>query len=295
VTVTDAMNDDNHSPRRLPPPELPAHFAPLFSHRVVRVEPIHKPHLAALKQTFRVELADGSTVKARSMVRPDHAAEWLTLRRQVGERRYLASLLAASGAWVIEEWVDGTPLCDGPATASDIEEAAAMLAELHALPYPPSSAGVDVVAQALARIETLLAALLARRAIGMEDARLLSSQAHATPPSVVHAGVMHYDFCPENLVRHAVRGLVSIDHEWLQVGALEMDLARLLARWPLDPAAQGRFVSAYHASGGRGTGDLTFWTLYVDILAAELRVRRGFSDAEDAIRRLANHRRAGGM
>lgn len=276
------------------PRELPAHLAPMFPQPVLRAESIHRPQLAGIKQTFRVRLADGSTVKARTLLTPEHATEWLALRRHVGERQYLASMIAASGQWVIEEWVRGTPLGDLPAEPADIEESAAVLAELHSLPITASLSCRDAVDHALARIDTLLAALIDGGAIDSRVARTLLSRASDSAPVLVHAGILHYDFCPENLVRHAGRGIVSIDHEWLQVGAVEMDLARMLARWPLAPDEQRRFLRAYHAAGGRGTGDLDFWKLYVDVLAAEFRVRRGLSEAAEAVRRLAAHCRDGG-
>lgn len=285
----DVINEDNHSQRQPPPSELPAHLAPIFPQSVLHAEPIHRPHLAGIKQTFRVQLADGSTVKARALVGPEHATEWLALRRHVGEKRWLASIIAASGQWVIEEWVHGTPFGDAPPESADIEESAAVLAELHALPIAASGSCRDAVGHALARIDTLLATLIDGGAIDSREARLLSARACTSAPALVHAGILHYDFCPENLVRHAGRGIVSIDHEWLQAGAVEMDLARVLARWPLAPDEQRRFLRAYHAAGGRGTGDLDFWKLYVAVLAAEFRVRRGFSDAGEAVRRLAAH------
>ncbi len=107
------------------------------------------------------------------------------------------------------------------------------------------------------------------------------------PPAKTFHGLVHYDFCGENLVLHPSRGLVSIDHEWMRVDSLEFDLARAVGRWRLDTDAAQAFVAAYRKAGGVAlTDSLSWWALTHDLFASEVRVRRGWLDAPATVKRL---------
>jgi len=67
----------------------------------------------------------------------------------------------------------------------------------------------------------------------------------AAPPDEATIGLIHTDFCPENLVQHRGSKLCSVDNESLQLGYLAYDLARCWYRWPLQGAEGAAFIKAY--------------------------------------------------
>jgi hypothetical protein len=64
----------------------------------------------AEKRAYRVSFEDGSKAKARVLMGGDHAARWCELRRSVGGRMFLSSMLWSEGNAVLEEWIEGDVL-----------------------------------------------------------------------------------------------------------------------------------------------------------------------------------------
>ena len=239
----------------------------------------------AEKRAYRVLVEDGSKAKARVLMGGDHAARWCELRRSVGGRMFLSSMLWSEGNAVLEEWIEGDVL---PRTAPQdhiLEESAGVLARMHQIDVP----GRGVV-DACAEVRTygpLLTSLALASAISTEAELQLTAKLSRLAPARMHVGLAHHDFCGENLVLHSSRGVVSIDHEWMRVGSLDFDVARAIRQWNLPDAGIDVFLRGYAAAGGPvDIANLDFWLLANDIFASEVRVRRGWPDAPATVKRL---------
>jgi thiamine kinase-like enzyme len=239
----------------------------------------------AEKRAYRVSFEDGSKAKARVLMGGDHAARWCELRRSVGGRMFLSSMLWSEGNAVLEEWIEGDVL---PRTAPQdhlLEEPAGVLARMHQIEVP----GRGVV-DASAEVRTygpLLSSLALASAISTEAELQLAAKLSRLAPARMHVGLAHHDFCGENLVLQSSRGVVSIDHEWMRVGSLDFDVARAIRQWSLPDAGSDVFLRRYAAAGGPvDIANLDFWLLANDIFASEVRVRRGWPDAPATVKRL---------
>jgi len=234
---------------------------------------------------LRLVLDDGSLLKARRLATTEHAESWSRLRRLIGDRTYLASLLHQEGALVLEEWIEGDALPMTNIGAEQLVAAGEVLARLHCLQVPEG--GVEPCTTQISWIRDLLTSLVARSALSAVQAKGLEDEMKRTLPDKALRGVIHHDFCGENLVLNTPRGIVSIDHEWLCVGFLEFDIARAISRWNLTDASCATFLRAYDSEGGPGSHEqLRYWLLASRVFAAEVRVRRGWPDAQVSVENL---------
>ena len=234
---------------------------------------------------LRLVLDDGSLLKARRLATTEHAESWSRLRRLIGDRTYLASLLHQEGALVLEEWIEGDTLPMMSLPTEQLAAAGKVLAQLHLLQVPDG--GAAPCTTQILWMKELLASLVAHSALSGIQAGQLENKMVQTLPNETLRGVIHYDFCGENLVLNAARGVVSIDHEWLCVGSLEFDLARAITRWNLADESRASFLDAYNRAGGPASRErLDWWLLCNKVFAAEVRARRGWPDAQVSVENL---------
>jgi hypothetical protein len=116
---------------------------------------------ATQRVAYRVDLADGRTVKLRRAVSEDRARSFAGLAAAVGDPR-LARVLARRGDVTLEEWIPGTPLDRLELRDAHLAEAAGLLAAIHLADVPdgfPPARAVSTEA-APAGIETALRTLL---------------------------------------------------------------------------------------------------------------------------------------
>ena len=154
-------------------------------------------------------------------------------------------VLHRSGPVVLEQWVDGVPWDAVERSADDIRSAATLLGAVHQvrraagqeLPYLAPT--TDVIAMNQGN----LALLTATGALSTQQQSALQPKLAAAPPAAVH-GLLHTDFCPENIVRSSDGTLWVVDNEHLRVGAVDMDLAPFVGalgpQRPWSDAQQGR-------------------------------------------------------
>lgn len=239
----------------------------------------------ANKRTYRLAFEGGRQAKARLLMGSDHAARWGDLRQKVGQQPFLSSLLSQAGTAVLEEWVEGEVLPQANPPVSLLQEAGTVLTRIHQTAVPQQR--LEDVGVEAAKLRSLLSALTRFSAITQDEADQLDIELSAKTPMRMHVGLAHHDFCGENLVLHASRGVVSIDHEWMRVGSLDFDVARAIRQWSLTPEEREIFLLGYAAAGGPvDLAGLDFWLLANDIFASEVRVRRGWGDAPATVLRL---------
>lgn len=169
---------------------------------------------------YRVDLADGRTLKARRLESAAAARHLVALR--AGIDAAFAPVVARHDAVLLEAWIEGTLL-----TALDPEaraaEAGALLARLHATTVATAATALDVGAlrdRARAELGTVAATGKITAAERASLARLLERH----PPSVAASVLVHRDFCAENMLVDPQGRMHVIDNEWLDVAAAPDDV-----------------------------------------------------------------------
>jgi Ser/Thr protein kinase RdoA (MazF antagonist) len=226
-------------------------------------------------------------LKVRSFPSSDAAAAMVQLRGLIGEHPGFAHVLACRGPYVLEEWVEGAVLEGREISPAQAQACGTLLAELHltALPAhsPSRPQGSELAAESRARLHELAAA----GALTTLESTRLAEGLLAQVPADVRQGLIHFDFCGENLVWAEGRGVVSIDNERLRMGPFAYDLGRTLALWQLPEQAQQAFLSGYLAAGGPAEdSNRAYWILVALITSAWFRVRHDPVRAELPLRAL---------
>jgi hypothetical protein len=257
--------------------------------RAVIISPL--PSASARKRCYRIDLADGRTVKLRRSTSAREARQYAELVDALGEPR-LARVLARRGDLTLEEWVPGTSL-DALAGLTRRQHAAGgdFLGTLHAVRRLGGVALPRAVSTRTVRRRLLsdLRAVLAIGAISPDVGARLRAAAERHDPGIARAGVLHLDLCPENLVRGPGGLIRAVDNEGMRIGPTGFDLARAWYRWPMRPAAWRGFLAAYarHADAAPALAHFPFWQIAAVLQSARLRLTRGTPHAEIPVRALA--------
>jgi len=209
------------------------------------------PRWHAARATYRVDLADGRTVKVRRVVktaRPTHAA---ALVRTLADPR-LPAPLALSGRVSVEPWVEGIPLDRDVVRAEHLRAAADLLADLHQRRSLPDRRFVrtGAVAPLRSRAFGLLERLDAAGLLDPREHHTLAACIERDLPLRATRGVVHGDLCPANLVVTPSGALVSIDNERVRIHFVDHDLARTWTRWPMTTEEEHTLESRYREHGG---------------------------------------------
>jgi len=241
------------------------------------------------RAAFRLTLADGRQLKLRRMESPVRAAKLARLTEHLCDLGIPQVVLLRAEALVVE-WVDGTPLREGPGHADRIEEAARLLGRIHAttafdglaLPVLRSTAAE------LRGMQEQLAILVREGRLASDTEERLTAAARERDPGRALYGIVHGDFCAENFVIDGESRLRVVDNEGLEVGPLARDLARVWSRWPMPATAWDRFLAAYRSGGGiHAEGeDLDVWKIRILVRSAWYRVTHRLVGDDDALAKL---------
>jgi hypothetical protein len=241
------------------------------------------------RHAYRVTLADGRTVKARRTLGESQARRVVEALRAVADARF-PRVLSRHGPVLLEEWIDGVPLTSAAVEDRHLAEAAAVLAEVHLV---EALAGVPVrewgdTAARLAATETRLQRLAGAGALDEASRTVLASALRDHDPRRAEIGLVHLDFCPENLVIDREGRLRVVDNEALAVDALAYDLGRSWYRSALPPARWALFEAAYRRHGGpaASAGSTVFWRIAAVTEGAITRLERDSRGAQPSLDRL---------
>jgi aminoglycoside phosphotransferase (APT) family kinase protein len=247
-----------------------------------------------------VETEEGGTIKARRMESEAAALRQQELRAELDP--VFAPVLARSGAVLLEQWIEGRPLNEIPATPAMIRRSAAILAGLHAV----ASAGArclpfradlsDLLGETGSGLQSILAAgALDRPTV----ARLHAIVANAAPGESRHC-LIHTDLCAENIVVDDSGRLFVVDNEHFRFGPAGMDMARSWYRWGWHVAGEASggweiFRLAYESAGGDPEALLhePFWRIAAVVVSARLRLHLGIEKAAIPLGCLRNIARVG--
>lgn len=238
------------------------------------------------RDTFRLDFADGVTLKGRVLGSPAAATRVESVVRRLDPQRF-PRVVARRGAAVVEEWIPGETLDVQPAREDHLRWAAETLGGIHRLPPPVRRPPFWMRAR-----QALLAYHLLRLAdagaLPRRDALRLRDLAWAAAPKETEYGLIHRDVCPENIVIDPKGRLYCVDNAAARGGAPDEDLARTCYRWPLDARSSEIFLTAYSAFRDP-TGFVRhrrFWMVAALSHASWIRHSRGYLRADVPLRRL---------
>jgi Phosphotransferase enzyme family len=195
--------------------------------------------------SFRLRLANGRTVKGRRVETPEQARRIAELLPRLG-RRHFPRVLAIHGHALLEEWIPGTVLTRVTASALEYERCGRILGSIHMTRLPDGrGAAPPSAVRRLAVAERQLAELVRVGALSEASFRSALGQLRANVPDAVAVGIIHRDFCAENMVLTPARDLYVVDNETIRIDCPELDLARTWYRWPMTPTQRAAFLAGY--------------------------------------------------
>jgi thiamine kinase-like enzyme len=225
---------------------------------------------------YRIDLDSGRTIKARRVQSERIARQIFNIRRELPYA--FAPAFYCYGAVLIEDWINGEDLDNEYLTDELLHCAATLLAYLHTMPDVAGHPVQEVRSTALWRVKTLedLKEILAFGGINAKEELLLSQALERFDPEFAMFGLVHTDFCGENMLVDRDGLLRVIDNEHFGVDALGYDLARTWYRWWLPVHAWERFRSAYIAQVpfADSLKAFNFWSIVAVVRSTVLRLRK---------------------
>ncbi len=237
---------------------------------LARIEPA-----ASGRAVYRIDLEAGRSIKARRLNDEATARRLFEIRAELPAA--FAPAFCRHGRVLLEDWIEGEELDDACPSDAQVAEAGALLAQLHAR---TALCGEALHAWRSTRewreqTELGLESLAASAALDPQAARGIGSALARLDPQRTLVGLVHSDFCGENMLIDGSGRLRVIDNERLRIDALGFDVARSWYRWALPAPAWEIFQSAYAAAMpfSEPLANLGFWSLVVVVKSAELRLR----------------------
>jgi aminoglycoside phosphotransferase (APT) family kinase protein len=240
------------------------------------------------RAAFAVEFADGTKLKARRFKSVQRADTVVRLRGAIGAG--FAAILARRGDGMLLEWVEGRSLASLESIACDLlRRCGQMLGAMHRLPCEtlPEAAPAKP-AELFAKLERDADLVVSSQLLDPEIARRALADADANRPGEPTLGIIHKDFCAENIVLDASGAPVSIDNGTVSFGPLDLDLARTWYRWPMTPADREHLLRGYaeYRSHASFMEHFSFWAIAVLVASASSRLRLRVGRHREPLERL---------
>jgi Ser/Thr protein kinase RdoA (MazF antagonist) len=237
--------------------------------------------------SFRLRFTNGRILKVRR-VETAAQAERMQAILDVLDARHFPRILDRHAAALLEEWVAGEPL-EPPAAPALASRCGAVLGAMHRVVPPAGIQGSSGdTARRLDQLERQAGELVRLGVLDPRaEARLLAiARAHA--PGDIALGVIHRDFCAENIVLATPDRPWVVDNETVRIDACDFDLARTWYRWPMTEAEETAFLEGYawHRSPHPYLKSFPFWALCVLADTALFRQRARTPEATVPLDRL---------
>ena len=229
---------------------LPAGIVALvhrFSRQLVAVKCLTAlPSELRAHAAFMVELADGTRVKARQVETAEQANRIVAIRSVLPDRHF-PKILAHCDTALIEEWIDGSPIASRPTDHPTAIQSGQLLGLIHKSPIPPvlTSPDVSMPGRRLTRLDRQTNELVDRGKITSAEKDRILELSRRHRPDHCESGIIHRDFCAENLIEGRRGALYAVDNETMRYDALDFDLARTWYRWPMEPDYWSSFLDGY--------------------------------------------------
>lgn len=247
------------------------------------------PSAFGQRASFRLQFADGRVLKGRRFERGDHAERVENLS-QFLDRRHFPRVLGRCGSALLLEWIEGEPLSHAKWPPELLQTCGALQGLVHTTPLPNK---VDSQSQSAAHdkrvgLERGIRALVEYGAFNRLEGERLIDLAVAHTPGNPAVGLVHGDFCAENIVLQAPGHVYVIDSEKLSIDAYDYDLGRTWYRWPMTAVQREAYYDGYnqHRSSADFMAHFVYWAIVVLVDSAAFRVRAGAGDVSVAIREL---------
>jgi hypothetical protein len=228
------------------------------------------------QNAFRLEYADGRVLKGRSFKNPAEAAECVELSRHLDVGTFPPTI-AHAGTGVLSVWIEGRPLAVADCGAALVERCGRLLALIHTTRLDPADCqrAAAAVARDLPSLGREIDELVARGVLDARQAARAAGIAAEYEPAERATGLVHDDFCAENMVVDGEGRLWVVDNENVGLGALDFDLARTWYRWPLAPALRAAFYRGYaeHRPLDSFRAHFWFWAISALVGSAAFRLR----------------------
>ena len=241
------------------------------------------------RRSFRLRYGDGILLKARRVASPK-IAERVGRILGAGDVPGFTKVIATRGEGLLEEWAYGRPLDEVRPSADLVTACGALLRTLHDVPVARGSRGAGRAKpqRHWAALEHDLHELVRRGRLDPDQAARLRDIAIRFRPEQVVGGVIHGDFCPQNIVLGHECQPVVVDNETISIGAYDYDLARVWYRWPMTESEAQRF---FHGYGHRKRasvflGHLPFWAILVVASSTIFRLDEKASNADESLEQL---------
>jgi len=238
-----------------------------------RISKIHSPDTR--RSVYRIDLESGHTIKARRVEDEETARRLFEIRRELPDS--FARAFARYGAVLLEDWIEGEGLGDTPPSDAQLVDAASLLAQLHTTETVAGQPLHEMRSTAAWRdeAERRLREILAGGGLDEQNAPLIRGTLERLDPGRAVFGLVHTDFCGENMVVDRAGRLRVVDNERVGVNALGFDVARTWYRWALLEPAWERFRSVYAARVQltEPLETLGFWSIVAVVQSAALRLQ----------------------
>jgi Ser/Thr protein kinase RdoA (MazF antagonist) len=263
--------------------------------RLVAVVPVSSaPSALDGTAAFRLEFADGAVLKGRRVRSPRRAEAVEQLVDLAG--RGFQPVRARQGLALLTDWIEGRVLSSFEPSLDLVRQCGAVLAKLHQVAIPDATRRRPDANRALLNLKQDLGVLESAQAIDAAFADRAIRLATGRMPGDASAGVIHNDFCAENIVLGAGGEVTVIDNATITIGLHDMDLARTWLRWPMAPHLGTAFLTGYRT--GRGPDSFlehfAFWAVCALSRAAANRLTRQMGGVGGRVEQLATFLRRGG-
>lgn len=225
-----------------------------------------------IRYAFRIDDHHGRTLKARHFGSEAEARRVYDLRLDLDDA--FAPVLGRVGAVLLETWIEGAMLVPGETDAWVSATAGGILRRLHARPLPAGFPERQRTARwteaAVADLELLQQA----RVLTAADGDAVGDALRRHDPGSARVGLIHKDFCGENMLVDRSGRLRIIDTEQLAVEPVAFDLAWTWHRWPLSAMSWAAFMEAYRGSAGPSPEAQDYWRLITGLTLARVFLQR---------------------
>lgn len=255
-----------------------------------RISKIRSPD--ARRSVYWIDLDSGHAIRARRVEDEETAHRLFEIRRDLPDA--FAPAFACYGAVLLEDWIDGKELGDTPPSDAHLVDVGSLLAHLHATPtvagHPVHQMGSTAAWRDKA--EGGLREIFAASGLDKQTAGLIHGALERRDPGQAIFGLVHTDFCGENMIVDRMGRLRVVDNERIGIDALGFDLARTWYRWALPAPAWERLQSVYAARMpfAEPLQTFGFWSIVAVVHSAALRLRTDRARAYvplDCLRRMA--------
>jgi thiamine kinase-like enzyme len=233
------------------------------------------PSSRLARVTFRLQFADGRTLKGRRLDKAKRAKRMQDICRMLDQGCF-PRILARYGSALVEEWIEGETLNGVKLGPELLHRCGAILGSVHSISPPEEIWGPPRQTPDAwqAKLAEQVNELLKLGALTRRSGRRLLDIAQANAPRNISVGFIHRDLCPENIVLHAPDEPYVIDNELLLFDAYDYDLGRTWYRWPMSETERNAFFAGYrqYREPASFFEHFSFWAICVLVNAAWLRL-----------------------